>query len=105
MTDGDPGPRTPTPETIQRINRMVPTDLAGDVLEAVRSLGGEAQRVDIIDRALEIGPWSDEELAVVSWYTGAARKYHLRTLADYAVTTCKERGELVPGTQRGRWRL
>ena len=87
------------------VNRLVPSDLAADVLAAVEALGGEAQRVEIIDRALEIGGWSEEELAVVSWYTGAARTYHLRTLADYAVTLCKERGDLVEAGVRGRWRL
>lgn len=88
-----------------RINRLVPSDLAADVLAAVEALGGEAQRFEIIDRALELGDWSDAELAVVSRYAGAARTYHLRTLADYAVTLSKERGDLVEGGSPGRWRL
>ncbi len=74
-------------------------------MAAVRSLGGEAQRVEIIDRALDLGDWTADERAVVSWYTGAARRYHLRTLADYAVTVCKDRGLLAQGAARGRWRL
>src|SRR3954447_14189240 len=65
----------------------------------------EGQRVAIIDRALDIGGWSVDERAVVSWYTGAARKYHLRTLADYAVTVCRDRGDLVEGSAAGRWRV
>jgi hypothetical protein len=95
----------PSDDTIARISRLKPSDLAADVLAAVEALGGEAQRAEIIDRALDIGGWSADERAVVSWYTGAARKYHLRTLADYAVTTCRERGDLVEGSSRGRWRL
>ena len=95
----------PSDETIQRISLLMPSDLAEDVLAAVESLGGEGQRVDIIKRALEIGSWSEDERDVVSWYAGAARTYHLRTLADYAVTVCKDRGELVEGATRGRWRL
>src|SRR4051794_38530746 len=95
----------PRDETIRRISQLKPSDLADDVLVAVRDLGGEAQRVEIIDRALDVGGWTEDERAVVSWYTGAARKYHLRTLADYAVTVCKDRGELVEGETRGRWRL
>jgi hypothetical protein len=84
---------------------MTPLDVAEHVLAAVESLGGEAQRVDIIDRALDIGGWTAEERAVVSWYTKAARYYHLRTLADYAVTTCRARGLLEPEGTPGRWRL
>ena len=74
-------------------------------MAAAQSLGGEAQRVDIIDRALEIGGWSQDELAVESWYSGAARKYHLRSLADYAITICSDRGELAAATRRGVWRV
>lgn len=84
---------------------MTPADLAEDVLAALEALGGEAQRSDIIDRAVDLGGWSAEERAVVSWYTGAARHFHLRTLADYAVTTCRDRGRIEPGAARGRWRL
>lgn len=84
---------------------MVPSDVAGDVLEAVGALGGEAQRRGIIDRALALGGWTAAQMAVESWYTGAARKYHLRTLADYAVDVLRRRGELEPGAQAGRWRL
>lgn len=85
--------------------RLVPSDLAADVLEATRSLGGEAQRRDIIDRALDIGGWAASQRAVRSWYAGAARTYHLRTLADYAVDVLRRRGELEPGPIGGRWRL
>jgi hypothetical protein len=95
----------PTEETIRRISGLVPSDLAGDVIAAVTALGGEAQRVEVVDGALGLRGWTEEELAVVSWYAGAARHYHLRTLADYAVTVCKDRGQLVDGTERGRWRL
>ena len=94
-----------TAAVTQRIHRLKPSDLAEHVRAAVEALGGEAQRVEIIDRALAIGGWSEDEKAVVSWYTGAARKYHLRSLADYAVTVCRDRGELIEGDSRGRWRL
>ena len=42
---------------------------------------------------------------MLSWYSGASRRYHLRTLADYAVTVCRDRGLLTEGSARGRWRL
>lgn len=106
MTDEQPTSEEALTESVTaRISRLRPSDLAADVAAAVRALGGEAQRVEIIDRALVIGGWSAEELAVVSWYSGASRRYHLRTLADYAVTVCKDRGVLTEGAARGRWRL
>jgi hypothetical protein len=96
---------SPSAATIERINALVPSDLADDVLAAVGQLGGEARRSDIIDRALVIRGWSAEELAVRSRYVGAARTFHLRTCADYAVTICRDRGQLEAGAIRGRWRL
>jgi len=95
----------PRQDIIDRIGWLTPAALADDVVAAVTDLGGEAQRADIIDRALDIGGWTEEERAVVSWYTGAARRYHLRTLADYSVTVCNDRGVLSEGSARGRWRL
>jgi hypothetical protein len=84
---------------------MTTADLADYVVAALEALGGEAQRKDVIDLAVDLGGWSAEERAVVSWYTGAARHFHLRTLADYAVTVCRDRGQIEPGAARGRWRL
>jgi hypothetical protein len=92
-------------ETANRINRLVPSDLAGDVLAAVAQLGGEPKRSDIIDAAVKIGGWTEDELAVRSRYVGAARTFHLRTCADYAVTVCTDRGQLEAGAVRGHWRL
>lgn len=83
----------------------MPSDLAADVMTAVEQLGGEAKRSEIIDRALSIGGWSRDELAVRSRYSGAARTFHVRTCADYAVTVCRDRGLLETGAIRGRWRL
>lgn len=74
-------------------------------MTAVEQLGGEAKRSEIIDRALSIGGWSRDELAVRSRYSGAARTFHVRTCADYAVTVCRDRGLLETGAIRGRWRL
>jgi hypothetical protein len=48
----------PSQATIRRISTLKPSDLADDVVAAVEALGGEAQRVEIIDRALAIGGWS-----------------------------------------------
>jgi hypothetical protein len=94
----------PDSETIQRVNSIRPAALANDVLAATHALGGEAPRVAIIDRAVEIGGWSDNERAVRSRISGAARTVHLRTCADYAITTCSERGHLE-SVNNGVWRL
>ena len=93
---------SPDAATIERINELVPSDLANDVLAAVTQLDGEAKRSDILDRALVVGGWSPEELAVRSRYVGAARTFHLRTCADYAVTTCRDRGHLEGSYQLPR---
>jgi hypothetical protein len=92
-------------QLIERINRLVPSDLARDVLAAVAQLGGEPNRSEIVDTALALGGWSTEELAVRSRYARAARTFRLRTCADYAVTICRDRGELEAGAIRGHWHL
>jgi hypothetical protein len=92
-------------QLVERINRWGPSDLTRAVLAAVAQLGGEPKRSEIIDTALAIGGWSPEELAVRSRYVGAARTFHLRTCADYAVTVCRDRGELEGGAIRGHWHL
>lgn len=108
MSEGgteDPREQTAGGSVGDAVLELVPSDLADDVLAAVASLGGEARRRDIIDRALELGGWSAEQRAVRSWYSGAARTYHLRTLADYAVDVQRRRGLLEAGAVGGRWRL
>lgn len=74
-------------------------------MRAAVDLGGEAQRVEIMDRALELGGWSDEELAVPAWWKQAARSTHLRALVDSAVDLCAHRGLLERTGVQGRWRL
>lgn len=54
-----------------RVRQLRPSDLAEHVLTAVADLGGEAQRVEIIDRALQLGDWTPEELAVRAEYVAA----------------------------------
>jgi len=88
-----------------RVSAMVPSDLSDDVVEATRALGGEAKRARIIDEALRRRGWTEEERAVVSHYAGASRHFHLRSLADYAITVCADRGTLVPSSLPGWWRL
>lgn len=99
-SDGD----FPGRDEIEKVSRLRPSDLAGDVLAAVANLGGEAKRSEIIQRAVELGGWSDEQLSVRSHYAGAARTWHVQTCADYAITVCRDRGHLE-SPALGRWRL
>ena len=101
MAEGEKGAESVT----ARVSAMVPSDLADDVVAATRALGGEAKRARIIDEALRLRGWTEDERAVVSHYAGASRHFHLRSLADYAITVCADRGTLVPSSLPGWWRL
>ena len=101
MAEGEKGAET----VAARVSAMVPSDLVDDVVAATRALGGEAKRARIIDEALRLRGWTEEERAVVSHYAGASRHFHLRSLADYAITVCADRGTLVPSSLPGWWRL
>lgn len=68
--------------------------MANDVLRAVRSLGGEDARGAIINRALDFGAWSAEELDVPALWKKSAHPGHLRSAVDSAVTICGDRGLL-----------
>ena len=92
------------PTTYARVNRLVPLDLRDQVLEALRRLGGEAQRAEIIREALVVGGWTAEERAVRSPVQPAARRFHLPTMADHVITTLAEHGE-IDSPSYGRWRL
>jgi hypothetical protein len=95
----------PDEDVVARIHVLQPKHVADDVLRAAADLGGEAQRVEIMDRALEIGKWSPEELDVPAWWQQAARSKHLRALVDSAVDLCGQRGLLEKTGVKGRWRL
>lgn len=76
-----PGPRTPE----QRVQELEPEDVADDVLKAVASLGKQARRPAVLDRAVEIGGWTEEELAARAWYTGSGSTSHVRHIIDKAL--------------------
>lgn len=101
---GDDGP-VPDEDVVSRIHALQPKHVAEDVLRAAADLGGEAQRFEIMDRALQIGGWSPDELNVPAWWQQAARSKHLRALVDSAVDLCGQRGLLEKTGVTGRWRL
>jgi hypothetical protein len=95
----------PDEDVVARIHSLQPKHVADDVLRATADLGGEAQRFEIMDRALERGGWSAEELEVSAWWQQPARSKHLRALVDSAVDLCGQRGLLEKTGVKGRWRL
>jgi hypothetical protein len=92
-------------DVVARIHALEPKHLADDVARAAVDLGGEAQRFEIMDRALQIGGWSQEEIDVPARWKQPARAGHLRAIVDSAVDLCGRRGLLEPTGEFGRWRL
>ena len=81
-------PSPPGPRTLeQRIQELEWQDVSDDVLAAVRSLGAMARRPEVVERAIELGGWSSEELDARAWYTGFGDPSHIRQI----VTTALER--------------
>ena len=71
-------PPPPGPTNLeQRVQEVEWRDVVPDVLEAVASLGGEARQAEVVARAIELGEWSDEELAARAWYTGGGSDSHV----------------------------
>lgn len=76
-----PGPQTPE----QRVQELEWQDVVPDVLAAVRSLGKAAREQAVIERAVEVGDWSAEELAARAWYTGSGVGSHIRHIVGQAL--------------------
>jgi hypothetical protein len=56
-----------------------------DVLEAVRTLGNDARRPNVISRAIEIGGWDAKELEARAWYTGTGAQSHIENIVGKAL--------------------
>lgn len=78
-----PGPRT----LEQRIQELEWQDVSDDVLAAVRSLGSGAhrRRREIVERAVELGGWTSDELDARAWYTGFGDPSHVRQIVATAL--------------------
>lgn len=73
-----PGPRSPE----HRVQEVEWLDVAPDVLEAVRTLGGKAEGPEIVARAVELGEWTAEELSARAWYTGGGIDSHVEHILN-----------------------
>lgn len=81
-------PPPPGPESLeQRVQELEWHDVAEDVLAAVQSLDQQAKRPQIVERAIEIGGWSADELEARAWYTGSGTTSHI----EHIVRTALER--------------
>jgi len=91
----------PGPETLeQRVQELEWEDVADDVLAAVQALGSRARRPGVIERAIELGGWSDTELAARAWYTGGGESSHIRSIVGTALSrehTLTQRLERLTG--------
>lgn len=76
-----PGPRT----LEQRVQELEWQDVSDDVLAAVRSLGSGARRHVVVERAIELGGWTSEELDARAWYTGFGDPSHIRQIVATAL--------------------
>jgi hypothetical protein len=83
VADSPPPPGPDTPE--QWVQELEPEDVAHDVLEAVASLGRDARRPAAIERTIEIGGWSAEELDARAWYTGSGVTSHIKHIVGKAL--------------------
>jgi hypothetical protein len=80
-------PPPPGPKTLeQRIQELEWMDVAEDVLAAVDALGERARRPEVIERAIELGGWTPEELAARAWYTGGGESSHIRNIVATALS-------------------
>ncbi len=76
-----PGPAKPE----HRVQELEWQDVVSDVLEAVATLGREAREPAVVERAIELGGWSGEELAARAWYTGSGVDSHIENIVRRAL--------------------
>jgi restriction endonuclease Mrr len=74
------------------------------VLDAVRALGGEATRKDILDRALSHGGFTAEELAVAVPDRNGKDHGFVESRLAFELSNLKREG-LLTNPERGVWRL
>lgn len=80
-------PPPPGPETLEQcVQELELEDVTEDVFEAVRDLGRQAYHEAVIERAIEVGEWSEDELAARAWYTGTGETSHIRSIVAKALS-------------------
>lgn len=80
VADSPPPPGPSTGE--HRVQELEREDVTEDVLKAVEELGERAFRSAVLQRAIEIGEWTDEELEARAWYTGGEQSHVRQIVAE-----------------------
>lgn len=80
-------PPAPAPTSVDgRVQEVQWQDVGDDVVEAVYELGNQAHQAAVIDRAIELGGWTEAELGVLAWYTSPnAENSHIRNVVRRAI--------------------
>lgn len=89
----------------RRIQAMVGSDVADEMIDALRAVGGTGRRRDLISTAIDRHGWSAAEQAVPARRRQPAQPTHLRLVYDDAVDVCQHRGWIESTGVPGYWRL
>lgn len=76
-----PGPSTPE-QLVQEVDWQ---EVGDDVVQAVFELGRDARPPAVLELAIRLGEWSEEELAARAWYTGSGDPSHVRNVIRRAI--------------------
>lgn len=76
-----PGPSTHE----QRVQEVDWQEVGDDIVQAVHELGQDARAPAVLEYALQLGEWADEELAARAWYTGTGDPSHVRNVLRRAL--------------------
>lgn len=76
----------PGPDTLEQwVQELEWFDVTEDILQAVVELGRDAKGPAVLDRARELGDWTNEELEARAWYTGSGTTSHVEHLLKQAL--------------------
>jgi hypothetical protein len=79
-------PPPPGPTTLeQQVQEVEWRDVVPDVLQAIETLGTKAREPAVVARAIELGGWSNEEMAARAWYTGSGVNSHVEHICRRAL--------------------
>jgi hypothetical protein len=78
-------PPPPGPTTPERVQEVDWREVGDDIVQGVYELGRAARAPAVLERALQLGEWSDEELTARAWYTGTGDPSHIRNVLRRAL--------------------
>jgi hypothetical protein len=82
----DSPPPPPPSDVAGKVQEIEWRDVGDDVVRAVFELGNQAKTNAVLERAIEIGGWTEEEREALAWYTSAnAENSHVRLVVRQAI--------------------